>query len=200
MRLNYSNSASTVDKRSMEKILDTNQESKMDFFKVIRHEDLTYEQMQDVIQLKEEHWKYGTESQLKWIQNNICENDVHILGYIDSEDNPISYLNLVHLNVIIDGKKISYLGMGNVCVSKKYEHKGHARALILFSNDYIREHGGKGITLCRNGKEKIYSKYSWINLKKSFVTVGGKPFGDTVMLLDDTLDKNTDNIIISKNF
>lgn len=172
----------------------------MDYFEVIYHKDITNEQIDRIIKLKEEHWKYGVSSQKKWLDDNIHENDIHIMGYLRPEGQMVSYSNIVNVKVEIDSKHIDCLGLGNVCVSKEYEHKGHARELLLFVNEYIKCRNEIGILTCKADKTLMYSKFNWNRLEVEEATIGEVQFKENVMVLFGENLNSIKSLKINQNF
>ena len=51
----------------------------------IRSSKLNNSQIKAICFLKDEHWKFGIKSQMKWYKKNVKKNDIHNLLYIKSE-------------------------------------------------------------------------------------------------------------------
>ncbi len=173
----------------------------MDYFNVLYHKNIKKEQIDSIIQLKEQHWKYGVESQARWIKNHIQGDDIHVLGYLEQSNKLVSYSHLVNVKANVDGRLVNCLGWGNLCVCKEYEHKGHAKEMIQFLNEYIRGRNEEGITLCKADKAAIYSRYSWNKVDAIKVIVENEQFNEIVMLLDcEDMTNNINTLEINRSF
>lgn len=109
--------------------------------------------------LKDKNWSYGLENQLNWIQNNIEIEDIHALGYNDTDD-LTAYTNLVHREIVInDIFEINVLGIGNVCVSDK--GLGVGTILMHEINYFLLKTKSIGILLCKNKLVNFYINNNW---------------------------------------
>ena len=72
--------------------------------KVIKHQDITKQELDEVIAIKSKQWHYNYEQQLNWINSNIKENDIHIL--LQLGNSVVAYLNLIDIDVEINENSI----------------------------------------------------------------------------------------------
>ena len=130
----------------------------MDYI-IQRNDSLTEKQKETVIALKQQHWPYPYESQKRWMDENLREDDLHILGYINDE--LVAYLNLIRVDVLCDSETLPLIGVGNVCVSSSYLKRGLGKELIKYVNVYFENHDICGILLCKDSLVSFYQKCNW---------------------------------------
>lgn len=138
--------------------------------RLIRHKEITPEDVDKIIKLKSQHWNYSYESQYKWLYENIADNDFHLI-LENSKHKLIAYLNIVYVDVECDGKSISHLGIGNVCVAKELKGMGYGILLMNIATYYIKLLNKTGILICKENLREFYKKTGWIEFKKNW-TIG----------------------------
>lgn len=79
--------------------------------------ELSYDEMNSLIALKQQHWGYTDEQQRRWFSENIMADDYHLQIYGGGV--LLAYLNAVNVDVDINQTLHRMLGIGNVCVDKK---------------------------------------------------------------------------------
>lgn len=159
--------------------------------------ELLDNEMDEVIRLKQQHWDYDEASQRKWMLDNLCCEDRHILIYLDNV--LFAYLNVVNVNVHLDTKKVQMFGIGNVCVRKEMHHQGYGILIMGQANFWIVNQQGYGILLCKNKLADFYRTCGWEIIHCQSIVVGGVSFGGILMAYN-LCDCNPNRIIISKNF
>lgn len=125
--------------------------------KVIPHSEITTAILDEIIMIKSVAWHYSYEEQLKWINQNLNDNDLHFLIYQNNEI--IAYANLVHVALLVDDKSISLIGIGNVCT--KYPGEGHGKLLFTHINDYLSKNDLEGMLFCKTNLVTFYEKLQW---------------------------------------
>ena len=165
--------------------------------KVINNADLTEKERKDIIFLKNQHWEHPYESQINWMAKNHLQEDKHVLFLEDDE--PIAYLYVATVPVEIEQTSQTMLGIGNVCVAKKWKGTGVGRELVCFANELISEKNSKGILLCHDKLVGFYQKCSWkeIEVEEAFL-LGEKYFHKIMLLNAETLQYST--VKIERNF
>lgn len=135
--------------------------------------DVSEEKISQIIQLKEQHWKHGFDSQYSWIKTNINDGDIHVMLYTNSggKDFLNAYLNLVCVNVKFDYTESEQLGLGNVCVDKSNEHSGYGKLIVNAANVFVKAFNKEGILLCKPQLIKFYENCGWnvVLSDKSFI-------------------------------
>ena len=172
-------------------------------WETIKHKDLCYLQKKQIAELKNQHWAYGIESQLEWIDNNIRCEDFHLLGYINNNEEGrflCAYLTMQRIQGEINNAKQEFTGIGGVCVSKKYEHSGFGSALIQEANNVIASNKTIGLLLCKDKLVGFYNRNGWELIKPSCVFVEGKEFKFNVMTYRGLKDIRIDKLTIDRSF
>ena len=130
---------------------------------LIKHSDISEEELTEICELKAIRWKYTLEQHKKWMAENIQPNDFHVIIKVDQQ--PIAYTNLVDVNAIINNENVSVRGIGNVCTSET--GKGFGNILMEEVNKILEKNEWKGVLLCKDHLTAYYQKFGWILLKKS---------------------------------
>lgn len=167
-------------------------------WKVIKHSDITEDELRQIVQLKDQHWPYGLESQKHWIDNNIIIDDYHLCGMDDNI--LVAYMAIVHVDLEIDSQRIDCLGLSNVCVDKNVEKKGFGGKLVSEANRFIIAKKLTGLLLCKESLVPFYQKYGWRLLDYVEASVGGVPYDKRVMIYANRDLNDVDFIIINRNF
>lgn len=135
--------------------------------KLIPHEEVTQNDLDKIIKVKSTAWPYSYEKQLDWIRCNLNVLDIHVLLYLDGE--LLAYLNLVNVELFIDGIRKHAYGIGNVCVKKK--KKGFGKELIKSVNSYLVENNKYGLLFCKKSLVNFYSYNNWLVTEKKKLTL-----------------------------
>lgn len=114
--------------------------------------------LNEIIRIKSVAWDFPVDSQIKWIEENLKESDLHILFKVGGEF--VAYLNLIDLSLFVDNVQIKGWGVGNVCT--KIRGKGYGQLLMRKTNDLILESERIGLLFCKKELDKFYSSCSWI--------------------------------------
>lgn len=125
-----------------------------------RNKDITPIKLNKIVSLKMQHWKYTRKEHINWIQNNISENDYHLLLF-DNSNNLIAYLNLIYVTVNFGSDSQEYLGIGNVCVDVELGSKGYGLLVMNLATFYLKQLEQPGILLCKNKLNPFYQKAGW---------------------------------------
>ena len=75
------------------------------------------------------------------------------------EDECVAYANLINVNVWINDKVLSALGIGNVCAKER--GKGYGKKLMSRIRQYIDQKNAVAILFCRDGLLNFYRKIGW---------------------------------------
>lgn len=161
----------------------------------IKHSELTTDMLNKIVWLKKQCWPYSIESQIKWIKDNIEEDDFH-LCIEDSSGYLIGYLNLIYLKLKTDKVIEEVIGVGNVCVEKTFRGKNVGKLLMHICNYYISVQEKRGALLCKHELCQFYKKSGWIEFG-GHVLLKGNNYNGLVMF--DCLP-DVSSIEIEKNF
>lgn len=126
-------------------------------FKFCPHSQLNSQELEKIVDLKKRHWNYSSEEHVNWIQNNINDEDIHVLMF--EKEELVAYLNLINTEVIINDTIQFFIGIGNVCSKEK--GKGYGGLLINEVNQYLIVQKKLGILLCKVDLIDFYKKYNW---------------------------------------
>ena len=169
-------------------------------WKSIKHKDISDAEKISIAKLKNLHWPYGIESQLRWMDANIRLDDVHLMGEEETENGTElrAYSTITNQNVCIDGKHYEFLGVGGVCVDKNIQHSGIGRQLLKVTGEYIEQQEQKGILLCKETLQGFYEKCGWGLLDYRMARVADVGYEQKIMLLKSKCSCN--EIVIDRNF
>lgn len=84
---------------------------------VIKHKDILFKDLRRAIDVKSVAWPFPFESQVKWIVDNIDDNDEHVFLKEGSQD--LAYMNLVSIAFTANDTDYMAYGIGNVCSAEK---------------------------------------------------------------------------------
>ena len=132
-------------------------------FDYINHGEATFEIKERICTIKDTSWHHGIKNQMQWLESHLKDTDIHLMAY--TEGGLVAYLNLIDLNIAIDGKTKKALGIGNVCSAEK--GIGYGKMLVEEVNVYLNKHNKIGILLCKQNLVNFYNKYNWSLIDKS---------------------------------
>ena len=127
---------------------------------IVCHKDASPEVLNRVIVMKQNAWPYPKESQMKWIEDNLQQGDIHVFLQDDNKD--VAYLNLVQIQANINDRIQNGLGIGNVCA--KIRGRGYGRELLNLTNAYLNASGKFGLLFCHKPLVQFYSGCNWMLL------------------------------------
>lgn len=166
-------------------------------WKIVPHIKLLDCEKKEIAELKNMHWSYGIDSQMNWMNDNIKDFDLHLMGS-NEKQKLVAYMTIVRLSVSFDGGKEDALGVGGVCVNKNIEHRGYGRCLVQEANNFISQEGLKGLLLCKDGLVDFYKKCGWQNVVFSEAYVADKPFSYRIMAYPNLI--GCQSVLIDRNF
>lgn len=134
---------------------------------LISHKDVTGQQLEEIIKIKSKAWRYSLSSQLEWINTNLKDTDIHVLLSLD--ENMIAYLNLIGIEIKIEGNSRGCYGIGNVCASEK--GKGWGKEIMTHTNLFLMQKKKIGLLFCRDSLVNFYRLNNWELLKKNKLTL-----------------------------
>lgn len=129
----------------------------MDSIKLIKHSEITPEDIGQVIAIKQKAWPYPWESQKKWLEDNLSPDDIHV--FLVDDEEYTAYLNLVKIQFCINDLFYDGYGIGNVCASIK--GKGFGNKLVRLTNSFLVEMDKTGLLFCHTPLIHFYSKCNW---------------------------------------
>ena len=146
-------------------------------FKSLVTSKLKKNEIDKIFKFKNTNWKYSIRSQLKWFHQNIQNEDVHNLVYINKE--LIGY-NLLRKRIFYVKNFFSpYFYFDTIIILKKFRGLKIGHQLCNFSGKIIKKKKLHSMLICKKNLVSFYSKYKWKKkLKKNIV------------ILDHTYPKN----------
>ena len=153
-------------------------------WKTVVHKNLSESDLLRIIGLKDQHWPYGQESQLLWLQKYIRPDDVHLMGESASNHGIelLAYLTLSNVNAIVDDRVISCFGVGGVCVEKAHQHQRLGSQLLSEAAACFLASDRQGILLCKEGLLPFYERNGWKALCFQHAVVAGEEYEHRIML------------------
>ena len=136
---------------------------------IIKHSNISQEDLLRVIDIKNAAWPHPIESQLKWIVENQSKDDLHVI-LKDSNEN-LAYMDLCPVSAVVDDHQMRFMGIGNVC--SKTKGKGHGGILIALVNKYLEDNNLKGMLFCKDHVMRFYTHYGWQVIPSDTVTIEG---------------------------
>lgn len=139
---------------------------------IIKHCDISHEDLLRVINIKNAAWPYPIESQMIWIKENQNLEDLHII--LKERNNDYAYMNLCAVTAVVDGIETSFMGIGNVC--SKTKGLGHGGHLVSLVNKYLEDNNLKGMLFCKEHVMHFYAHYNWQIIPSEAVTIAGEKY------------------------
>ncbi len=124
---------------------------------VIKHNDILFRDLLRAISVKSVAWPFSLESQVRWIVDNLHENDNHI--FLKDGDKDIAYMTLSPVVGKMNNSPVSFMGVGCVCSANP--GTGGGKLLIININDFFERNNYKGLLFCKQSLIGFYSKYNW---------------------------------------
>lgn len=137
--------------------------------KLIRHQNVTEQDIKEVVDLKSKQWNFSLDKQMLWIKNNIKNSDLHMLLLLDKKS--VAYLNLIDVDLIVNGMLRKGLGIGNVCAIEK--GKGYGFELMKEANKIISSLNKIGFLFCKEPLLKFYHSLGWRELESKNYKIRG---------------------------
>ena len=161
----------------------------------IEDSKITDEMTDKVIKIKQLYWDYSQEEHKMWLQMNINDNEYHLI-ITGSNEEVIAYLNIVRTSITYNGVNEEVMGVGNVCVDKKYSGQGIGQLLMSACNYYLNSFNKRAILMCKSNLISFYEKSGW-KKHNGQVYLKGTDFQGAVMF-----NKPIGNfeILIERNF
>ena len=169
----------------------------IDNFKICCVEDskITEDMINKIIRIKQHYWNYPYEEHKKWIQENINKGEYHLI-ILSAKDEVIAYLNIVKTYIIYNSIKEEVMGVGNVCVDKKYCSQGIGQLLMNICNYYLDSFNKRAMLLCKVHLINFYEKSGWTK-HKGEVYLKGINFQGQLMFTKPLISSK---VIIERNF
>ena len=171
----------------------------------VEHKNISADQLCDIAKLKSQHWDYPVESQIKWFNENLNDNDIHVM--LSETGCLVGYLTITDIELSLDNDVVYCCGIGSVCTDKNHFGKGYATKLVINASMYVAESKKLCCLLCKEKLQPFYhNKCGYINVTADNIFVQNKLFSENLMVfgrqllcdMDDVLNAKT--IRINRNF
>lgn len=135
---------------------------------LIPHSEIPGDILNEIIRLKSISWPYSYDDQLKWMHENLKGSDIHVLLSLDERH--VGYLNLIEIDMVINGQAVNGLGVGNVC--SEIRGNGWGTELMLRTNNILKKYRKTGLLFCKNRLVNFYGMCKWKKIDNSKMKVG----------------------------
>ena len=119
----------------------------------------------NILKLKNTHWKKGMKSQSKFFKKNISKNDIHILLFLKKKLS--GYVLLRKKKYIFKNKKYNYLHFDTLIIKKSLRNKKLSSFLMSYVNNIINLEKKISLLYCEKKMFYFYRKYEWKKIKKN---------------------------------
>ena len=126
-------------------------------------------ELKEICLLKNEKWKYGINSQLKWFKQNINKKDIFNLLKIRGKIIGLTILR--RRSFEIRDKKKKYFLFDTLIISKQFQKKKLSSILMTLNNFVILKNNLLSILICDNDLLKFYKKFGWSKLPSKFFKI-----------------------------
>ena len=126
---------------------------------VILHSNLSDKNLDQIIKLKKQEWKYKINSQKRWIKDNIHKDDTHILLKLNNKT-----IGYTMLRALKKNKKIIYFDTH--IIDKNLRGKNLSSFLMRVAIKQIKNKKKLAILRCKNNLKKYYENYKWKDVSK----------------------------------
>ena len=166
-------------------------------WKIVKHTDLSIDDLHSIAVLKNQHWPYGIDSQIRWTKENVFDEDFHLMG-MNEDYRLVAYITISRLSVVIDGVSNEVLGIGGVCIDKEFEHHGYGKKMVNEANSFIQCQSLMGLLLCKENLVAFYKKCGWLDIEFECALVAGNAFSHKIMAFPNMF--MCKSIAIDRNF
>ena len=125
--------------------------------RVIKHKEILFSEILEIIDIKYRAWPYSLDKQLLWIIDNIQGDDLHLI--LNDEGINVAYMDMVDVRLKVGSENVDVYGIGNVCSILK--GKGYGKELMKQANEYLVDNNKAGLLFCHIPLIKFYEKFGW---------------------------------------
>ena len=147
--------------------------------------ELKNNQIKEICVLKNQQWKFGIKSQIKWFKKNIKKNDIHNLFYLKSKLIGYTVLRKGTYKIKKKNSKKTYLYFDTLIIDKKYRKKKLSNILMSFNNTIIKQTGLFSFLICKKKLINFYKKNNWIKLNRKNVKILDHQFNICAMIFNN---------------
>ena len=133
----------------------------------LKTKELNKNLLNEILNLKDTHWRNGIISQKKFFEKNVYKNDDHILLFC--KNRLAGYVLLRSKKCFKKKVKINYFHFDTLIVKKSYRKKAISSFLMSFVANFIKHKKSISILYCDKGLVKFYLKHGWkIDVSSTF--------------------------------
>ena len=132
--------------------------------------EINLREIDQILKLKDSHWKFGYDLQLKWFRKNAQPNDVHNLMLVKKKIEGYTFLPERSLNIYLDNKhneNSGYILFTTFIISKKFRNFPYYSKMMRFNSETIIKKKKISFLLCEDMMKNFYKRFGWILLNKS---------------------------------
>lgn len=169
-----------------------------------KHSQLTDHELQQIGELKSQHWVHPVDSQIAWMNRTYLDEDVHILLQDDSR--LVGYVAVVRLKVVADKSQFDAMGISCLCVNRSDSGMGWGTKIMKYASQFAEESGRLMCLLCKDRLVRFYEKCNYVVLSPCSVTVEQAAFEHRLMFCNNARYQEflpwdaISNISIDRNF
>jgi len=128
--------------------------------KILKKNKINKRLINKISKLKNQQWKHGVKSNIKWFQEKIEEDDIHFILF--NESKIIAY-NCLRKKKFLTKQKIKntlYI-FDSLIVCKKYRNKGLGKFITIANLIFLNKLKLKSFLLCKKEKLPFYQNIGW---------------------------------------
>ena len=152
--------------------------------KSITTSKLSNNEIKQICLLKDEQWKFGIKSQLKYFKNNIKKFDLHNLFYIKSKLVGYTLLRKRICKIKNSKNNNHYFLFDTLVIDKKFRGMKLSNLLMSFNNTLIKQSDFSSFLICRNELVGFYKKNNWTKLNNKYFSVMDHSFSSNGMVFN----------------
>ena len=126
--------------------------------------------LNQILELKDSHWKNGKKSQKLWFDQNSFDKDFHFILFINNK-----VAGYVHLGPrtyrFHRGTEKKYLLFRNLIIKKKFRNMGFAEKLMKNINFFVKKEKLFAFLICKKNLTEFYKKVFWSKLLKKNIKI-----------------------------
>ncbi len=115
-----------------------------------------------ILILKEEEWKHGISSQKKFFKKNVKKFDIHNLFFKSNKKKKlIGYTCFRVRHFMLNKKKMKYMLLDSIIVSKDYKKKNYGKKIMKINNIFIKKNRLPSFLFCTKKKSNFFKLFKW---------------------------------------
>ena len=138
-------------------------------FQSIKTSKLQKDEVEQILNLKDSHWKYGYESQLKWFKKNVMIDDYHNIMKNNNEIIGYTYLGERKFE-ILDSKQSNeekqYVLFATLIIKKQFRNSLNAFKMMRFNSEIILKIKRPSFLLTHSDRLNFYKYFGWTEINR----------------------------------